>query len=95
MNDVKRWTNLFVAQGFTVESKFNSLVTLKEAREQGRKEATESPYLKYLGVKGVDITLKEFNKIRKEGWDYDALPKVIRIVDGAINEGGSRWIAPW
>lgn len=64
---MKRYTNVHIANGFSVKSKFKDPVTLDRAREHGNQEVKEKPYLKYLGVMGVDITTKELNRMMKEG----------------------------
>jgi hypothetical protein len=64
--DEKRYTNVHVGNGFSVKSKFAKPMTLEQARENGKKEELEKPYLKYLGVMGVDITTKKLNQILKE-----------------------------
>lgn len=74
---LKKYTNVHIANGFSVKSKFAKPVTLEQAREHGRKEVEEKPYLKYLGVLMVDISNKELNRILK---DKDELYKRFGII---------------
>jgi hypothetical protein len=66
MSEVKkRYTNIHIEKTMTIRTKYKKAMTAEEARELGRAEIKKYPYLQYLGIMGVDITLAELNKIIK------------------------------
>lgn len=64
--ETKKWTICHVGDGYSVNSKLVNAITIEEARQLGRKEEVEKPYLRFVGVLNSDITAAKLKKIRND-----------------------------